>query len=74
MDLDLDNMREFGIRSLRVTCRKCLIEGSVNVDEYPGETRVKWFAARVICQNCGTTGDADVRPDWSEQTIRMPKP
>ena len=71
MDLDLDNMREFGIRSLRVTCGKCLVEQSVNVDEYPGETRVRWFAARMICQNCGTKG-ADVRPDWSEQ--QMPKP
>ena len=66
MDLDLANMRDFGIRSLRATCRKCLLEQAVNVDAYPGEMRVQWFAERIICQNCGEKV-GDVRPNWIEQ-------
>ena len=66
MDLDLANIRDFGIRSLRATCKKCFLEQAVNVDAYPGEMKVQWFAERIVCQNCGEK-IGDVQPNWIEQ-------
>ena len=51
--MDLKNMRENGVRSLRVHCLHCGIERTVNVDDQPEHLTVKSFERRMACVNCG---------------------
>ena len=71
--MDLANMRENSIRSLRVTCLKCGVACVLNVDGYDDSLTVKSFAPRMICKACGAKG-ADVRPNWAEQKLNIPHP
>ena len=43
LPMDLGNMREFGVRSLNVTCRNCKAERAMNVDAYPDALEVPSF-------------------------------
>lgn len=70
--MDLANMRENGVRSLQVHCLHCGVDRVVNVDSYDGRLTVKSFERRMICLNCGRRG-ADVRPNWSEVPLRLPR-
>ena len=70
--MDLANMRENGVRSLRVTCLKCGVACVMNVDGYDDSLTVPSFGPRMICQACGAKG-ADVRPNWVEQKLNIPR-
>ena len=50
--MDLQNMRDNGVRSLAVFCLDCHHRATVNVDDYPGHLAVKSFEARMACK-CG---------------------
>jgi hypothetical protein len=63
--MDLDNMRQNGVRSLDVMCLNCRHESVINVDHLPGLLTVPSFKAKMVCTKCGTIG-ADVRPNWRE--------
>jgi hypothetical protein len=67
----IGNMRASGVRSLLVSCRRCLHETTVNLDKWPGQMRVPTLGSRTACAGCGAVG-VDVRPNWREQASRMP--
>ena len=71
--MDLANMRELGVRSLLVSCRKCHVARVVNLDAYDASLTVPSFGPRMVCAGCGTKG-ADVRPNWSERKPYIPPP
>jgi hypothetical protein len=71
--ISLASMRELGVRSLMVTCKKCFFTRAVNVDAYDDSLTVPWFGPRMVCGNCGNKG-ADVRPNWAEQKLHVPSP
>jgi hypothetical protein len=64
--MDLENMRQTGVRSLEVQCFQCLHHVILNVDHLPGEMTVTSFGPRMVCTKCGMVG-ADVRPNWKER-------
>jgi hypothetical protein len=64
--MDLENMRQNGVRSLDVQCHNCRHRVIVNVDHLPGDLTVPSFGPRMVCTECGTIG-ADVRPNWQER-------
>ena len=70
--MDLANMRENGVRGLRVACRNCHVACVINVDGYDGSLTVPSFGPRMICKACGAKG-ADVRPNWVEQKLNIPR-
>jgi Zn finger protein HypA/HybF involved in hydrogenase expression len=61
--MDLDNMRENGVRALLVSCLDCLHAADVNVDDQPGHLAVKSFESRMRCGKCGSKR-VNVRPAW----------
>jgi hypothetical protein len=65
--MTLANMRENGVRSLAICCRRCHREMIFNVDQWPAETEVPCFGRCMVCTKCGTIG-ADVRPNWRDVT------
>ena len=71
--MDLANMRHNGIRGLMVACRSCHVARVVSVDAYDGSLTVPSFGPRMVCQACGAKG-ADVRPNWVEQKLNIPRP
>ena len=71
--MDLANMRSLGVRSLLVTCRKCRVARVLNMDGFDGTETVPSFSPRMLCMSCGTKG-ADVRPNWIEQPVHIPRP
>jgi hypothetical protein len=64
--MDLANMRQNGVRSLDAQCYGCRHHVILNVDQYPGGLRVRWFGSRMVCTKCGMVGAA-VRPNWKER-------
>jgi hypothetical protein len=64
--MDLENMRQNGVRSLDVQCNQCRHRVIVNVDHLPGHLTVPSFGPRMVCTKCGTIG-ADVPPNWMER-------
>ena len=71
--MNLGNMRELGVRSLLVSCRKCHVARVMNMDAYDAGLTVPSFGPRMVCAGCGTKG-ADVRPNWIESKPHIPKP
>ena len=71
--MDLANMREMGVRSLLVICRKCEVARVVNMDGYDDTWAVTSFGPRMLCKACGARG-ADVRPNWTEQKVNNHAP
>ena len=67
--MDLENMRQNGVRSLAVQCHRCRHEVIMNVDHLPGDVTVPSFGPRMVCTKCGTIG-ADARPNWRAQSPR----
>jgi hypothetical protein len=63
--MSLGNMRSLGPRSLDVTCTACGRRTIFNLDDWPDEVLVQWFAPRMRCSKCGHRG-ANVRPDWTQ--------
>ena len=61
--MDLANMRQNGVRSVRVFCLGCNHKADVNVDRYPAHWPVKSFEKRMRCGVCGSKA-VDVRPAW----------
>jgi hypothetical protein len=51
--MTLGNMREHGVRSLSVTCWQCHHETIINVDHWPGETKVPSFGPKMVCTKWG---------------------
>ena len=71
--MDLKNMRENGVRSLRVHCLHCGVARSVNVDGQPEHlTVIKLRAPHGLRQLRGA--GADMRPNWQEKALTIPKP
>jgi hypothetical protein len=64
--MDLENMRQNGVRSLDVQWNQCRHRVIVNVDRLPGALTVPSLGPRMVCTKCGTIG-ADVRPNWQER-------
>jgi hypothetical protein len=64
--MDLENMRQNGLRSLWVQCNQCRHTTVMNVDHLPGDLTVPSFGPRMVCTQCGTIG-ADARPNWKER-------
>jgi hypothetical protein len=62
----LGNMREFGVRSLDVSCWNCQHRAVLSVDRWPDDVAVPTFGPRMVCTGCGIVG-ADARPNWQEQ-------
>src|SRR6478672_10503887 len=54
--MDLENMRQNGVRSLWVQCKKCRHTTVMNVDHLPGDLAVASFGPRMVCTKCGTIG------------------
>jgi hypothetical protein len=54
--MDLENMRQNGVRSLDIQCLKCLHRVIPNVDHLPGDLTVPFFGPRMACTKCGTIG------------------
>ena len=71
--MDLANMRHNDVRSLLVTCMQCRVARVVNVDSFDGALTVPSFGPRMVCKACGSKG-ADVRPNWTERPVIIPKP
>jgi hypothetical protein len=63
--MDLENMRQNGVRSLDIQCVQCLRRVILNVD-HPCDLTVTSFGPRMVCTKCGMIG-ADVRPNWKER-------
>jgi hypothetical protein len=66
--MDLENMRQNGVRSLWVQCNQCRHTTVMNVDHLPGDLTVPSFGPRMVCTKCGTIG-ADARPNWQERSL-----
>jgi hypothetical protein len=66
LSMTLANMRDLGVRGLRVLCRSpaCRHEITFSADDYTGDTELSWFRARMICARCGDS--LDVQPNWHE--------
>ena len=64
--MDLENMRQNGVRSLWIQCNRCRHTTIMNVDHLPGDLTVPSFGPRMVCTKCGTIG-ADARPNWKER-------
>jgi hypothetical protein len=64
--MDLESMRQNGVRSLDIQCFQCLHRVILNVDHLPGDLTVTSFGPRMVCTECGIVG-ADVRPYWKER-------
>jgi hypothetical protein len=47
--MDLENMRQNGVRSLDVQCNQCRHKVIVNVDHLPGHLTVPSFGPRMVC-------------------------
>jgi transposase len=63
--MTLGDMRELGVRNLIAFCLNdaCRHQALINVDAYPADTEVPWFARKVVCNKCGARGrHIDVRP------------
>ena len=58
--MDLENMRQNGVRSLWIQCNQCRHTMVMNVDHLPGDLTVPSFGP------CGTIG-VDARPNWKER-------
>lgn len=71
--MDLDNMRQNGVRSLLVACRSYHHAAAVNMDDRPGHLTVPSFANRMRCGKCGGR-NVDVRPNWIEKPLWKPEP
>jgi hypothetical protein len=71
--MTLANMRENGVRRLRVYCLApyCHHSTVIEADTYADALTVKSFNSRMVCTRCGLIG-ADVRPNWSDQPARSP--
>jgi hypothetical protein len=50
--MDLANMRQNGVRSLRIHCHQCLHEAVMNVDHLPGDLAVASFGPKMVCTKC----------------------
>ena len=50
-----------------VVCDLCHHEAVLNVDAWPEDVPVPWFAPRMVCTSCGIIG-AFARPIWQERT------
>ena len=59
--MDLENMRQNGVRSLWIQCNQCRHTTVMNV--VPGDLTVPSFGPRMVCTKCGTIG-ADALPNW----------
>jgi hypothetical protein len=59
-------MREFGVRSLDVSCWLCHHQAVLNADRWPHRVTVPTFGPRMVCTGCGIIG-ADGRPNWKWQ-------
>jgi Zn finger protein HypA/HybF involved in hydrogenase expression len=69
--MDLANMRENGVRSLRVDCLDCTHAATVNVDDQAGHLVVKSFERRMRCGKCRSKR-VNVRPAWHTQPLHIP--
>jgi hypothetical protein len=67
--MTLGNMREFGLRSLFVSCWNCHHQAVLSAERWPDEVAVPAFGPRMVCTSCGIVG-ADARPNWEEQPTR----
>lgn len=70
--MDLENMRQNGVRTLFVTCLACGHEADVNVDRYPNRETVPSFANRWPCGKCGAKR-SEVRPAWHKSSKLFPR-
>ena len=68
--MDFENMRDNGVRSLKVTCVKCYKVSVVNMDGFDERLTMKSFEPKMVCRSCGHRG-ADVRPNWAEKPSRL---
>jgi hypothetical protein len=67
--MTLGNMRQFGVRSLFVSCWQCHHATVLSADRWPDDAAVPTFGPRMVCTSCGIVG-ADARPNWKEQPQR----
>jgi hypothetical protein len=69
----LGHIRGHGCRDLLVYCESiwCNHNATLNADHLPDETVIRQLNARMVCTCCGLIG-ADVRPDWSPHTDKLP--
>jgi hypothetical protein len=67
--MTLGNMRQNGVRSLKVFCSNvaCRHESIVNVDGHGDDVFVPSLGPRMRCERCGQLG-ADAMPNWNERT------
>jgi len=64
--MTLANMREHGLRSVEASCQEigCQHEGSVNVDDRPGNFPIPDVALRLRCSAYGSR-NVKTTPDWA---------
>jgi hypothetical protein len=66
--MTLANMRQNGVRRLRVYCNglRCWRSAMVDADFLADDVVLKSLEPWMVCSQCGLIG-ADVRPNWSDQ-------
>jgi len=74
-------VRRLGMRSLCVWCAgkreggwPCDHGGTLPIDNYPDDLPLAEIGTRLRCGKCGTMGQADLRPNWTEITAEAIRP
>jgi DDE superfamily endonuclease len=58
--MTLGNMRQFGVRSLDVSCWLCHHQAVLSADRWPDHIAVPTFGPRMVCTSCGIVVDGAV--------------